>query len=577
MATVNVLVLTDGDGSFQAKGNRFALTEFVTTLKADAGDLWNFAVTTAHRYAPGVYLGLAGDPSTDFSNLADVKNFSFTNAQHFPPGFYDEVFLFGFATTTPGQSYGYPAGHALGDPELAVLAAFMEAGGGVFAVGDHDDLGIDLCGKVPRVRSMRRWAFDYAAITQNGVPNYNLYDESSHNAPPAMGPHRHSTTVAGANGRFEFDDQSDDIPQTNQPVIYQMISGNTFLTRVTRYPHPLLCGMEGVIDVLPDHMHEGECEVPNASGLTKTYAFGSGSPLPEYPALNGSPLPPQVVAWGTVAQRKADSSYTDPGQPSKYDDNELLDGDTFGQIAAWDGHVVGRGRVSVDSTFHHFVNVNVIGDTDDAKHTWTNDEPIKAKGFLGSVSGQAFYTRIREYWRNIARWLAPQPKQDSHATEWLTKVASDPRLGEEVGYVGDLGAVASYGSHVHSLLSAALAPCAVLQIVSRGVPDPLSILLGKWYILRTLPDPPPPWVDLLESGIDVATLVKVVLGAAAGETRVQLRAGVKIGSAQIQKAIRTVTARRVHELLVRDRRGMDRAARALGRLAEQGGRIEGGG
>ena len=156
-------------------------------------------------------------------------------------------------------------------------------------------------------------------------------------------------------------------------------------------------------------------------------------------------------------------------------------------------------------------------------------------------------------------------------------MASDPRLGEEVGYVGDLGAVASYGSHVHSLLSAALAPCAVLQIVSRGVPDPLSILLGKWYILRTLPDPPPPWVDLLESGIDVATLVKVVLGAAAGETRVQLRAGVKIGSAQLQKAIRTATARRVQELLVRDRRGMDRAARALGRLAEQGGRIEGGG
>ncbi|HET7542363.1 MAG TPA: hypothetical protein VFK05_20985 [Polyangiaceae bacterium] len=572
MTTVNVLVLTDGDGSFQAKGNRFALTEFVKTLTADAGDLWNFSVTTAHRYAPGVYPPNPSDSSLDYSNDADIKDFSFTNAAHFPPGHYDEVFLFGFATSTPGQAYGYPPGHALTEPELAVLASFMEAGGGVFAVGDHEDLGIDLCGKVPRVRSMRRWAFDYAAIKKNGKFDYSLYDETSSNAPPAMGVHRHSTTVMGANGRFEFDNQSDDIPQKNDPVVYSVSSGSTFFTRVVRYPHPLLCGMGGVIDVLPDHMHEGECVELDAAQLSKTYSFAGAPAKAEYPKLNGSPLAPQVVAWGKVVARSANSSYTDPGAPT-YDDNEPLDGDTFGQISAWDGHAVGQGRVTVDSTFHHFVNVNVIGDTDDATHTWTNDEPIKAKGFLGSAAGQATYARIREYWRNIARWLAPQSKQDSHALEWLAKVASDPQLGEQIGYVGDLAGTEAFGGSAGSLLRRGLPPCGVLSLVSRGVPDPLSVLLGKWYILHTLPDPPPLWKELLQAGIDVRQLTNVALGAAVAETRDQLRSGIRAGTSQHHAAVQRATSRRVHELLQRDQAALTHAARALGRLAEHASKL----
>ena len=572
MTTVNVLVLTDGDGSFQAKGNRFALTEFVKTLTTDAGDLWKFSVKTAHRYAPGVYLGTISDPSTDYSNGADITNFSFTNPQHFAPGHYDEVFLFGFATTTPGQAYGYPAGHALQDAELAVLASFMEAGGGVFAVGDHEDLGIDLCGKVPRVRSMRRWAFDYAAITKNGIFDYSLFNESSGNAPPALGPHRHSTTVVGANGKFEFDNQSDDIPQHNKPVIYSIGNGNTFLRRVMRYPHPLMCGIGGVIDVLPDHMHEGECVELDGSQLSKTYSFGGGPKKAEYPDLFGSPLAPQVVAWGKVVERATDSSYSDPGASSGFDDNVVLDGETFGQVAAWDGHAVGQGRVTVDSTFHHFVNVNVIGDTDDAKHTWTNDELVKGKGFLGSSAGKAEYTRIREYWRNIARWLAPQAKQDAHAMAWLAKLASDPQLGEQIGYAGDFDGVQDFGGNAGSLLRKYLPPCGVLSLVSRGIVDPWSVLLGKWYILRTLPDPPPIWVDMLHSSLDVRKLVDVALGAAVAETRQQLRAGTRVGTAEHHAAVHRASARHLHEHLQRDRSALNRAATAIGRLAELAGK-----
>jgi hypothetical protein len=577
MTVVNVLVLTDGDGSFQAKGNRFALTEFVSTLKADAGDLWSFNVTTAHRYASGLFLGKLGDASTDFSNQADIKGFLFSNPQNFPPGHYDEVLLFGFATSTPGAPYGYLSGHALSDAELAVLAAFMESGGGVFAVGDHDDLGVDLCGKVPRVRSMRRWTFDYAAITKNGALDYTLYSENPHMAPPVAGPHRHSTIVADANGRYEFDGQSDDIPQTTQPVIYSLVSGSPWLSFIRSYPHPLLCGAKGVIDVLPDHMHEGECDVPGAADLEKTYAFNGGAAQPEYPPMFGSPFPPQVVAWGEIKARHVDATYTDPAvaQSPLSSDNAELFPDTFGLIAAWDGHVVNRGRVTVDSTFHHFVNVNVIGDTDDANHTWTNDEPIKAQGFLGSTAGQAQYARIREYWRNIARWLAPQAKQDAHAMEWLAKLATNPLLGQEVGYAGDLNGTQAFGAKVGAVLARFLPPCGVMHVASRGIPDPWSIILGKWYILRTLPDPPPPWVDFLHAGIDVVALRNVALGAATMEMRSQLSTGAKMGSAHLYKAIRTSAARRVGEMLSREQAGMNRAANALGRLLEQGHEIIG--
>jgi hypothetical protein len=41
--------------------------------------------------------------------------------------------------------------------EVEAIAQFMESGRGFFATGDHENLGGELCGLIPRVRSMRRW------------------------------------------------------------------------------------------------------------------------------------------------------------------------------------------------------------------------------------------------------------------------------------------------------------------------------------------------------------------------------------------------------------------------------------
>ena len=58
--------------------------------------------------------------------------------------------------------------------EVEAIAAWMNAGGGVFATGDHALLGASMCHKIPRVRSMRKWT------RAQGVPLFN-------------GPDRHET------------------------------------------------------------------------------------------------------------------------------------------------------------------------------------------------------------------------------------------------------------------------------------------------------------------------------------------------------------------------------------------------
>ena len=49
---------------------------------------------------------------------------------------------------------GYNSGtndrRPISDDELLAIARFMEAGGGVYATGDHDSVGSDMAGRIPR-------------------------------------------------------------------------------------------------------------------------------------------------------------------------------------------------------------------------------------------------------------------------------------------------------------------------------------------------------------------------------------------------------------------------------------------
>jgi hypothetical protein len=107
----------------------------------------------------------------------------------------------------------------------------------------------------------------------------------------------------------------------------------------------------GRIDVFPDHPHEGQVKVPENLGL----ACRDGSP--EYPpATSGSgQVRPEIIARGRVAGGNTASSLNGPGNkiPTRTH--------TFDVLAAYDGHRANVGRVVTDSTWHHFVNVKLIG------------------------------------------------------------------------------------------------------------------------------------------------------------------------------------------------------------------------
>jgi hypothetical protein len=326
-----LLIVTDGDLDFDEDG--FGLSEFIGILQA-AGH----RVDTAHRRGkppvtvPGPFDFATASPSVTTAN-------------------YDQLWLFAFTTT------------ALGGPEQAVIEEFMQSGGGVFATGDHATIGCGMGANIPRVRRMRDWR-----------------------SVPFIAPGRLDTVVnPDPDGIRQLDDQADATPQRIYPTF--------FLTaRDRRDPqswtvHPLLRYPSGVVDVLPDHAHEGECLAPEPT----PEVFLAHE---EWPAATGKAarVAPELVAVSMSGGRFVTDFRYPPVQPR-----------SFGAISAYDGHRAGIGRVVCDSTWHHFVNLNVNGKgaTPDATNSGRTGLYVAGKPSLD-------YLKIRQYYLNTVHWLAPQ-------------------------------------------------------------------------------------------------------------------------------------------------------------------------
>ncbi|XOF33539.1 MAG: hypothetical protein ACL93V_16310 [Candidatus Electrothrix sp. YB6] len=173
------------------------------------------------------------------------------------------------------------------------------------------------------------------------------------------------------------------MPQKIDLVLYSTWAGGFKAS----YPHPLLCGRMGRIDVLPDHPHEGECRVP--PDVTLKLEIGGAD---EYP-FN---IVPEVIAWSHVPAGNTGTLPNFSKQPTI--------AHTFGAISAYDGHrAEGRGRVVCDATWHHFVNINLIGVFNDAQV----EHPSKRDGFLSSPEGMEALNKIKNYYTNIGVWISP--------------------------------------------------------------------------------------------------------------------------------------------------------------------------
>ncbi|HJU04401.1 MAG TPA: hypothetical protein VJ692_04560 [Nitrospiraceae bacterium] len=374
---VKVLIVTDGSLNFGE--DDFGLSTFIRVLKNDAPSRVRFDLTLAHIRNVSDAEMLASEPG--IANR--IKEFRFDNAAHFTSDMYDQIWLFGIEASYAGMT---GRGPFLAAAEINAIHAHMQRGGGVFATGDHGFLGQALCGGLPRVRGMRYWG-DFPSSSNNL------------NQVSMTGPLRNDTNQEGHDLGTSFSDQSDDVPQRLDLLLYSTYVG--FL-RNARYPHPLLCGRMGRIDVFPDHPHEGECRVPP----DVTQSFGGAD---EYPLdAGGTRIVPEVIAWSRVpAGNTTRSSGPNPLKSP-------TDAHTFAAISAYDGHRAGvKGRVVCDATWHHFVNVNLIGVLESGifdEFGNPDEDPSKHNGFLSSPSGLAALNKIKNYYTNIGVWISPPDK-----------------------------------------------------------------------------------------------------------------------------------------------------------------------
>jgi len=324
-----------------------------------------FEFTKAHRLE-----ATPNYPDTVEGTTPGFENFTFS------PGSldsFDQLWLFGHE--------GAFQSSVLNHGEQNVVHDFMNDGGGVLAMGDHEDLGAGLCGDIIRVSSMRTW-FYQSPPPRLGMPK----------APPIKGPGANSTVAAGP-----YSGESDWKPQTIFPVYrYSHPSWDPW-TRLS-YPHPILCGPRGAITVLPDHIHEGACFDPDLSVFSAHYPNGFA---PEIIAHGISAYPtPTPLPFATAAS----NSPTTPYAPR-----------SFGLVSVWDGQDPRaggeRGRVVVDSTWHHWFNNNL-------------------GGFRYIERNVPEYRDILCYFRNVAVWLASTSRQTQMRRSALVGAMLTPTMIE---------------------------------------------------------------------------------------------------------------------------------------------------
>jgi len=370
----SIRTLVVADGFLYFNDENFGLSDFVDIITTSHHPSANIIVTKAHRENPGSARLNGADPNFKFTTdaLANI----------------DVVFMFAADRASP----------LLSPEELKVLAIYMDDGGGVFATGDHDWLGRAMCGDLMRVRSMRKWFFD----------NPGPFGEPV--APAGNTVERHDTNREGHDAGFEFNDQSDDVAQEIMPI-YETV-GTHFL-KLIKEPHPILCGPNGVLKYLPDHPHEGECIVPWEEDRTFDY---DGASFDEYPLdSNGERPLPKVIAMATMI----------PGAETA--SKPPIPGGAFGVMSAYDGQLADVGRVHCDATWHHFININLTGDST------VNTADPKSLGFLATPAGEAVFEDIKSYFANIAVWLAPKEKQTCMRNRWLWNVIRLPEFDEHFG------------------------------------------------------------------------------------------------------------------------------------------------
>ena len=426
MADLNVLMVTDGSrfnfGTQPVNTNNqsfFGLSAIVTALRSSTTP--TIKVDTAHRR--GMTFAGANDPNpgVDTSvNLTHPGDFVFTSIDL---GQYDVIWLIGDEGYN-GGALGASADAKLNEAEWTALATFMQQGGGLFAVGDHDGIGQYMCGMLPRVRVMRRW---FQSQNLDGDPTFSQFVPNWSSIGSAT-----STTFTdrfdtlqpdSADGLFYFVDQSDPIPQPLKTATGALLTTSDTI-------HSVLRAMDGAtIPNFPDHMHEGEATDftsvssgapfdpndgggnPNAVVYTSQHFVevvpaGTAGSFVEFPSDGGFQPVPEVIAYGTDSGHGTYLQGDGPPDPPSLGPSNPK---TRGVLSVYDGYAAGVGRIITGSTFHHYLDKNLIGDPETQSMTpgvgpTGSNLGLQPPDFDASDPSQP--STIAAYYVNAVTWLA---------------------------------------------------------------------------------------------------------------------------------------------------------------------------
>jgi hypothetical protein len=202
---------------------------------------------------------------------------------------------------------------------------------------------------------------------------------------------------------------------------------------------------------------------------------------------------PEVIAYSSVL---AGNNVKDPTVAQ-----------TFGAISAYDGDQAGVGRVVTDATWHHFVNINLVG-------VAGSSDPVKAHGFLATTQGQAYLEDIKAYYRNIAIWIAPARYRTCMRRHITWYLLWDHRLLEAVTAgapvrleLADITSLLAAGRHARDALGKFAGQCQseqwILDWFRPLLPRRIWEVLYPWPVPRIekkliVPPPEPdpvPWFD----------------------------------------------------------------------------------
>jgi len=361
---VDILIVVDTEIS-TTPANTFGISGVIDLLRSTQVGCMKFRVDIALR--SNETFSITANPSVTEPKYRGFRFDSVDNGNDIIDK-YEQVWCFGFKPNNSGnaddsiidQAFAMPAT----DDELDKLDEWMtEKKGGVFGTGDHHFLGASMCRRIPRLGTMRRWT------NADGVPPIGGLDRIDTLRPP---PPESDFVAGGPQSLGNSSHQGDLTVQPIKWVAWKSIYWPLLFRR--KRPHPVLCHPElGPIDVMADHAHEGLC-VPSPD-LNASKQFNAD---PEYPdSITGGPKPaPQIIAYGSNLD--SDNWNFVKGEQPGRSNNPM--------IAVYDGHDAGVGRVATDSTWHHWMDVNINA----MKAADNND-----------------WKKISRYFINLAVWLNP--------------------------------------------------------------------------------------------------------------------------------------------------------------------------